>query len=104
MNDIIEARIFGLGRHPLAPGREFRLKLAAQETLFTVERIEKVIDSSTLETLVERHDRVESHEVAEVVLKTARPLLFDNFTDVVETGRFVVVDDGVIGVGRFFTK
>lgn len=99
MNDIIEARIFWLGRHPLAPGREFRLKLAAQETLFTVERIEKVIDSSTLETLVERHDRVESHEVAEVVLKTARPLLFDNFTDVVETGRFVVVDDGVISGG-----
>ena len=89
-----KARLFWLGRQPLRAGRPYKLKLATQEAECFVESIDKVIDASTLDTV----DRpaaervVARHEVGELVLRTKRPIAFDAHSDIVVTGRFVIVD------------
>jgi len=89
-----KARLFWLGRAPFSKGKLYKLKLATQEVDCEIESIEKVIDASTLET-VSRREReifVGRHEVAELTLRTKRPVAFDVHSEIVPTGRFVIVD------------
>lgn len=89
-----KARLFWLGRVPFRKGRTYKLKLATQETECEIESIEKVIDASTLETISRREKEilVGRHEVAELFLRTRRPVAFDVHAEVRATGRFVIVD------------
>ncbi|MEO7300265.1 MAG: adenylyl-sulfate kinase [Verrucomicrobiota bacterium] len=89
-----KARLFWLGREPFRKGRSYKLKLATQEVECEIDDISKIIDASTLET-VQREGkelRVGRHEVAELTLKTKRPVAFDAHSEIVATGRFVIVD------------
>ena len=90
----LKARLFWLGRAPFRKGRLYKLKLATQEVDCEIESIEKVIDASTLETVSrkEREIFVGRHEVAELTLRTKRPLAFDAHNEIIPTGRFVIVD------------
>ena len=89
-----KARLFWLGRKPFARGKLYKLKLATQEVDCHIESIEKVIDASTLETVVRpsQDAYVARHEVGEVTLHTRKPIAFDVHTEIVPTGRFVIVD------------
>jgi bifunctional enzyme CysN/CysC len=89
-----KARLFWLGRRPFSKGRTYKLKLATQEVDCTIESIDKVIDASTLETLprADHEVFVGRHEVAELSLRTKKPIAFDVHADIVPTGRFVIVD------------
>ncbi len=89
-----KARLFWLGRNPFAKGKIYKLKLATQEVDCEIESIEKVIDASSLETISRAHNEifVGRHEVAELVLRTKRPVAFDAHAEIVATGRFVIVD------------
>lgn len=89
-----KARLFWLGRQPLAIGRKYKLKLATQEVECGVASVSRVIDASTLSP-VSRKDSamtVGRHEVAELEFKTKRPVAFDAIHEIVPTGRFVIVD------------
>ncbi len=89
-----KARVFWLGRMPFLKGRIYRLKLATQEVDCEIESIERVIDASTLETISRKEKEVliGRHEVAELTLRTKRPLAFDVHSEIRATGRFVIVD------------
>jgi bifunctional enzyme CysN/CysC len=89
-----KAKLFWLGRNPFSKGRTYKLKLATQEAEVGIESIEKVIDASTLETISRSHNEifVGRHEVAELTLRTKRPVAFDTHSEIVPTGRFVIVD------------
>jgi bifunctional enzyme CysN/CysC len=91
------------------PGRKYRLKLATQEAECQIEKLERVIDAATLQT-VERpgtESYVGRYEAAELTLRTTNPVAFDAFNEVVATGRFVIVDEfdvaggGVIVPGNY---
>jgi bifunctional enzyme CysN/CysC len=86
------ARVFWLGRQPLVPGRAYRLKLTTQELPCQIETVERVIDGATLVEPRRSEPSVERNEVAELVIRTSRPVVFDRFMDVPATGRFVLVD------------
>jgi bifunctional enzyme CysN/CysC len=89
-----KARVFWLGKRPFSPGRKYRLKLATQEAECQIEKLERVIDSATLQT-VQRPGAeafVGRHEAAELTLRTRKPIAFDAINEVVATGRFVLVD------------
>ena len=104
-----EARLFWLGRAPFAKGKTYKLKLATQEMDCEIESIEKVIDASTLETVSRANNEmfVGRHEVAELTLRTKRPVAFDAHSEIVPTGRFVIVDGfevsggGIIADGNY---
>ena len=89
-----KARLFWLGRNSFRKGGNYKLKIGSQEADCQIDSIEKVIDASTLET-VSRDDKevfVGRHEVAELYLRTKRPIAFDAHTEIIPTGRFVIVD------------
>ena len=86
----IQANLFWLGDRHLAPGRPYVLKLATQEIPCRVARIAGVVDPSTLAASEQRE--VAKNEVATLTLSLQRPIAYDVFTDIVETGRFVLVD------------
>ncbi len=89
-----QARVFWLGKQPFRKGRRYRLKLATQEADCEIESIEKVIDASTLAAVQRANGEiyVARHEVAELTLRTRKPVAFDAISEIVPTGRFVIVD------------
>jgi bifunctional enzyme CysN/CysC len=89
-----KARLFWLGRQPFKQGKLYKLKLATQEADCEIESLQKVIDASTLETISREGEKpyVGRHEVAELTIRTKRPVAFDKHNEIVPTGRFVVVD------------
>ncbi|HEV2452872.1 MAG TPA: adenylyl-sulfate kinase, partial [Verrucomicrobiae bacterium] len=90
-----KARVFWLGKQPFAKGRKYKLKLATQEVECEIENIERVIDASTLGVIsrAAHENFVGRHEVGELTIRTRKPVAFDAITEIVPTGRFVIVDD-----------
>jgi len=87
-----KARLFWLGRTPMTQEKTYKLKLATQEVECQIEGIESVIDSSTLEAVHGQKSQVNRNEVAELSLRTKRPIAFDTHEEIIATGRFVIVD------------
>jgi bifunctional enzyme CysN/CysC len=104
-----KARLFWLGRQPFRKGKVYKLKLATQEVECEIEAIDRVIDSSTLDTVSRKEKEifVGRNEVAELTIRTKRPVAFDAHSEIVATGRFVVVDGlevaggGIIAADRY---
>ncbi len=89
-----KARVFWLGRQPFQKGMKYKLRLATQESECQIDELSRVIDASTLNAVERVSDAafVGRHEVVELTLKTKRPIAFDAITEIVPTGRFVIVD------------
>jgi bifunctional enzyme CysN/CysC len=104
-----KARLFWLGRQPFRKGKIYKLKLATQEVECEIDAIDRVIDSSTLETVSRKEKEifVGRNEVAELTIRTKRPVAFDIHSEIVSTGRFVIVDGmevsggGIIATDRY---
>jgi bifunctional enzyme CysN/CysC len=89
-----KARLFWLGRAPFKAGRVYKMKLATQEIDCEIQSIEKIIDSASLESIQRPNGEVfvGRNEVAELTLKFKRPVAFDAHSEIISTGRFVIVD------------
>ena len=98
------ANIFWMGNAHLEKGARCILKLTTQEVECVVESILKVINSSTLEELSKKSHEVAKNEVAEIVFVTKKPVAFDLFEDIPETGRFVIVHDRQVNGGGIILK
>ncbi|HKY21436.1 MAG TPA: GTP-binding protein [Vicinamibacterales bacterium] len=85
------ARIFWLGRTPLAAGKRYKLKLVTQEVECEIKTLEEVIDASTVQT-IPGADSVRTNDAAKVVIRTRRPVAVDLFERVPTLGRLVLVD------------
>jgi len=101
-----KARVFWLGKQAFKKGRKYKLKLATQEVECEIEEIEKVIDASTLATVSRPHAEifVGRHEVGELTIHTRKPIAFDAITEIVPTGRFVIVDGLEVCGGGIITE
>nr|NIQ01198.1 adenylyl-sulfate kinase [Nitrospinaceae bacterium]NIR55225.1 adenylyl-sulfate kinase [Nitrospinaceae bacterium]NIS85652.1 adenylyl-sulfate kinase [Nitrospinaceae bacterium]NIT82497.1 adenylyl-sulfate kinase [Nitrospinaceae bacterium]NIU44702.1 adenylyl-sulfate kinase [Nitrospinaceae bacterium] len=103
VSTMFDANLFWMGQRHLEKGRTYTLKLTTQEVPCEVAAFNKVIDASTLETLPDQ-DFLAKNDVAELTLKTSRPVVFDLYGSVPNTGRFVIVDDyDVCGGGIIIT-
>jgi bifunctional enzyme CysN/CysC len=85
------ARIFWLGRTPLAAGKRYKLKLVTQEVECEIKTLEEVVDASTVET-IKGADSVRTNDAARVVIRTRRPVAVDLFERIPTLGRLVLVD------------
>ena len=85
------ARIFWLGRTPLAAGKRYKLKLVTQEVECEIKTLEEVVDASTVQT-IKGADSVRTNDAAKVVIHTRRPVAVDFFERVPTLGRLVLVD------------
>ncbi|HEX3988453.1 MAG TPA: adenylyl-sulfate kinase, partial [Verrucomicrobiae bacterium] len=77
---------------PFSAGKSYKLKLATEEVECWIDSIQRLIDSSTLETISRTEAFVGRNEVAELTIHTKRPVAFDVHSEIASTGRFVIVD------------
>jgi bifunctional enzyme CysN/CysC len=102
VTNVFRANLFWLGREALVAGAQYRLRRGAAETLATVERIDRTIDTNTLAS--GPGDQVEWNGVAEVTIRTRGLLALDHHADNALTGRFVLVDGHqIVGGGTAST-
>jgi len=95
----IHASLFWLEKDPLPVNRPFTLKLGTQSVEARLVEIQQVLDSSTLEPLEGSRAILHRNEVADVRIRTRRPIAFDRHDRIGETGRFVVITGTRIGGG-----
>ncbi len=93
----LRVNLFWLGRAPLVPHKDYVLRLGTARVPMRVERVEQVLDASTLGTA--DGAEVARNEVADCVLVLGRPIALDEHADHATTGRFVIVDDDEIRGG-----
>ncbi len=99
----VSANIFWMAKQDFNRSQKLNIRCATQETSCKIERINKRINSSTLEVIEEDAEILKNLEVAEVIIKTKRPLAIKDFNDVQELGRFVLVHDENICAGGIIT-
>lgn len=104
VSDRFSANIFWMGNKHLEKGGKYLLKVATQEVECVVESILKVINSSTLEEISKNSHEVAKNEVAEIIFSTKKPIAFDTFDEIPETGRFVIVSDHDVRGGGIILK
>ncbi len=93
LTDAVSASIFWMSRTPGRKGEKLTFRCATQETSCRIETIQRKIDSSTLKLLAEDADDIRNLEVAEVTIRTKKPVAIKDFNDIQEMGRFVLVRD-----------
>jgi sulfate adenylyltransferase large subunit len=103
LTDQIAANIFWMTKRDFAKDQKLTLRCATQETSCKVETIKKRINSSTLEIIEQNAEVLKNLEVAEVIIKTKKPVAIKDFNDVQELGRFVLVQDENICAGGIIT-
>ena len=94
----LRVNLFWLGKRPMTPGKRYKLKLATAETEVTIDEIHRILDASDLSTSMSKQ-KVERHDVADLVLRTRHQIAFDLASDLEGTGRFVIVDEYDIAGG-----
>ena len=98
VSSLINASIFWLSKNPLKIGKEYYLKLGTAKVSVKIEKIIRIIDSSSLKDL-ESTTEIKRHEVAECILKLNHPIAFDLTDKFPITSRFVIIDKFEISGG-----
>ncbi len=104
LTDRIIASIFWMIRDDLSTDMKLSMRCATQQTSCKIEKINRRIDSSTLEVIEENAHTLKNLEVAEVIIRTKNPVAVKTFNDVQELGRFVLVRDENICAGGIITQ
>ena len=86
----IKANVFWMDRTPFRKGESLRFRCATQEVNCEIEKINKVINSSTLEMISTDADEIKNREVASIIIRTDKPVVVENFNKMEELGRFVL--------------
>lgn len=100
--DIFKANIFWMGKKTLEKGKKYKIKIATQEVECEIFSINKVVDASSLEILVNANG-VKTNDVAEITIKTKEKICFDEFKNNQNTGRFVLVEGYDVTGGGIIT-
>ncbi len=103
LTDRIPANIFWMTKQDFFKDQKLTVRCATQETSCKIETISKRINSSTLEVIAENAEVLKNLEVAEVIIKTKKPMAIKDFNDVQELGRFVLVQNENICAGGIIT-
>jgi bifunctional enzyme CysN/CysC len=91
LTNIFKAKLFWLGKEPLAVGKRYKLKINTSEWMAEVKEIENVVNTDDLShTDVQV---VERGAVAEVYLKVKGLIALDDYAINSKTGRFVLLEN-----------
>jgi len=93
----IKVNMFWLSKNPMSLDKEYLLKINTARVIAKIEKINKIIDASSLKNI--EKDEIERHDVAECILKLERAIAFDLACDIVTISRFVIIDNYEISGG-----
>jgi len=102
--DEFSATFFWMKKAPLMLKKEYLLRLATQEVVCEITKIKSVTKVSNNDIVTTHRNRVDNNEAAEVVIRTRKPIAFDAFSKVQDTGRFVIVDGGIVSGGGIISS
>ncbi len=88
----IKVSLFWLGKKPMIKKKEYALKIGTAKVPVKIAEILQVIDASNLSTQGKK-DRIDRHDVAEVILELKKSIGFDIAAELSYTSRFVIVDE-----------
>ncbi len=94
-----QARLFWLQNESIFLDRPYTFRIGTQEVEARIVKIDRILDSSTLEISQQARSEIRRNDVAEVTLRTRRPIAFDNQDRIPTTGRFVLIQGDRIGGG-----
>ncbi len=97
-----KAKVFWLGKTPLVEKFSYILKIGTQRVNCKIEKINYVLNASTLEH--SELNMAERHEVAELIISTAKEVAFDTSNIHDDTSRFILVDDYEISGGGIIVE
>lgn len=103
MVDKFKANIFWMSQRPMDINERFTIRCATQEMSCTIDTIEKRMDSSSLEIIEKNAAKLLFTEVGSVIIKTKKPIVVENFNEIKELGRFVLVRDNDASAGGIVT-
>lgn len=92
-----KAAIFWMDKEELKEKEKISIRIATQELIGEIEKIEKIINSSTLEETGK--NSISETEIANVIIKTDKNVVIESFNDIPELGRFVIEKKDVVGAG-----
>jgi len=95
----LHGTVFWMSPMPVHVGDHLTFRCTTQEVPCRITRIERRIDSSTLELLEENADVLKETEVGEVIIETDTPVITEPFADIPELGRFVLERGNTIVAG-----
>ncbi len=104
VTDRIKANVFWMSKKDFNINEMITLKIATQEVSAKIEKIEKKINSSTLEEIKEDIDTLKNNEAGTMIIKTLSPIVADDFNYVPELGRFVFEKNMITCAGGIITK
>jgi bifunctional enzyme CysN/CysC/sulfate adenylyltransferase subunit 1 len=84
---------------PYNKGDTLWFRCATQDVACEIEKISRVINSSTLDLIAEDADEIKNREVADIIIKTDKPVVVENFNTIEELGRFVLRTDDTLAGG-----
>ncbi|GAB7027080.1 GTP-binding protein [Geotalea toluenoxydans] len=103
VTDLFRANVFWMGKNPMVGNRPYLLRLATKEVEMELAEIHRIIDAGSLDPVMAK-EQIEKNDVAEVTIRTKKPLALDCFCDCDITGRFVVVDGYDVCGGGIVTQ
>jgi len=80
LTDEVPANIFWMSKRDFTADQKVTIRCATQETSCKIQSINKRINSSTLEVIEENASVIKNLEVAEVIIKTKKPVAIKDFT------------------------
>lgn len=86
----IKANIFWMDKIPFKKGESLRFRCSTQDVNCEIEKINTVINSSSLELIAEDSKEIKNREVANIIIRTDKPVVVENFNKMEELGRFVL--------------
>ena len=90
VTDQFEAHLIWMSEQPLLPGREYLLKVGVRPVPASVTAVKYRLDIETLHH--EPAHTLALNEIGVCDIATAAPLALDNFSDIRQTGCFILID------------
>ncbi|USE68101.1 sulfate adenylyltransferase subunit CysN [Pseudoalteromonas maricaloris] len=84
------ATIVWMADAAMQPGKEYELKIGTKNTFGKISNINHRIDVNTLEQL--DASELQLNEIANCIIETAAPVVIDQYSQVVGTGSFIIID------------
>lgn len=99
----IRSEVLWMSERPLKIKDKLKIRCATQENDSYIEKIEKKINSVTMEEIKESQE-LRLNEVGQIILTTAKPMVADKFNFINELGRFVLEGSGQVEGGGIITE
>ena len=98
-----KANIFWLSKDDLEINENIIIRCATQEIIAKITKINKRLNSSSLELIEKDGKIIKNLEIGEVIIETKKPIVIEKFNKNAELGRFVIVKNNIVSAGGIVT-